>query len=86
MDILALKVVANHDEFAARHGAKGGGGGASAWRAEHTMSGGYRNDAIMEAVNNLDDGGNAMLNLILRESMGLELQLMTAVMILMVRG
>ena len=40
----------------------------------------------MEAVNSLDDDGNAMMNLMLRESMGLELQLMTAVMILMVRG
>ena len=40
----------------------------------------------MEAENNLDDDGNAMTNLMLRESMALELQLMTAVVILMVRG
>ena len=40
----------------------------------------------MEAVNNLDDDGDAMMNLMLMEQMGLELQLMTAVMILMVRG
>ena len=40
----------------------------------------------MAAVTNLDGAGNAMMNLMLRESMGLELQLMTAVLILMVRG
>ena len=44
MDILDLKVVANHDEVAARHGAKGGEAGAG--RAEHTMKVAYRNDAI----------------------------------------
>ena len=44
MDVLDLKVVANHDEVAARHGAEGGEAGAG--RAEHTMSAGYRNDAI----------------------------------------
>ena len=44
MDALDLKVVANHDEVAARHGAEGGEAGAG--RAEHTMSAGYRNDAI----------------------------------------
>ena len=45
MGVLDLEVVANHDEVAARHGAKAGrqaqGGGA-----EHTMSAGCRNDAI----------------------------------------
>ena len=40
----------------------------------------------MEAVNNLDDDGNAIMKLMLRESMGLELQLITAVLIMMVRG
>ena len=44
MGVLDLKVVANHDEVAARHGAEGGEAGAR--RAEHTMSAGYRNDAI----------------------------------------
>ena len=44
MDILDLKVVANHDEVAARHGAEGGEAGAG--RAERTMSAGYRNNAI----------------------------------------
>ena len=42
----------------------------------------------MEAVNNLGDDGNAMMTLMMRESMVsmvLELQLMRAVMILMVR-
>ena len=84
MDILDLKVVATYDEVAARHGAEGGE--ASARRAEHTMSAGYRTDAIKEAVNNLDDAGNAIMKQMLRESMGLELQLMTAVLILMVPG
>ena len=37
-DILDLKLVANPDEVAARHGAEGGEAGAQ--RAEHTMSGG----------------------------------------------
>ena len=39
----------------------------------------------MEAVNNLDDDGNAMMNLMLRESIGLELQMMRAVMIVRMR-
>ena len=39
----------------------------------------------MEAVNNLADDGNAMMNLMLRDWMGLELQLMRAALILMVR-
>ena len=44
MDVLDLKVVANHDEVTDRRSAEGGEAGAR--RAEHTMSAGYRNDAI----------------------------------------